>query len=218
MRKIDVDNWNRKNTYNWFKTFSNPCWGLSKEMDVTSIVKYSKDSKTSFFINMLYVVVRTLNEFESMRMRYVDGCPFVYDLCSPAYTVMMACGVYENVRHEYYEEYTKFYSLARSHIEKSKKKMVPGGGYNPLNRYDEFYISSLPWVEFSDVVQPIPDDKGSQSVPRICWGKFFERESKFVMNFNVTVNHMFCDGYDVASFYLKLQDNIIDFEKLINNG
>ena len=97
MKKIDVENWNRKKIYDWFKEFSNSCWGMTKELDITSLVKYTKESRTSFFINMLYIVMKTLNNFESMKMRFVDNEPVFYDKATPAYTVMTESEVFENV-------------------------------------------------------------------------------------------------------------------------
>ena len=48
---IDTEKWNRKTQYEWFNSFSNPCYGIDIELDVTRIVQYSKASHTSFFIN-----------------------------------------------------------------------------------------------------------------------------------------------------------------------
>jgi len=208
LKKIDINNWNRKKIFNWFKSFSNSCWSMTKELDVTNLVKYTKESKTSFFINMLYVVVKTLNSLESMRMRLIGDEPVIYDNINPAYTVMTESGIFENLRHDFIEEYNQFYLLAKEKIKVVKKQLKSNDIYNLENQYNEYYITCVPWVEFSNINHPIPDDKSSQSVPRICWGKYFERNDKYIINFNITVSHMFCDGYDVAQFFLKLQENL----------
>ncbi len=216
MKKIDVENWNRKKIYNWFKGFSNSTWGITKKVDVTEIVEYSRETKTSFFINMLYIVVKTLNSFDCMKMRLVDEEPIIFDDVAPAYTVMTESGAFENVRHTYIDNYFNFYALAKENIELTKKKnSVAEGDYNPVNCYNEYYITCLPWMDFSTLSHPIPDDKGSQSIPRICWGKYCLEDNKFIIDFNLTISHIFCDGYDVFSFYLKLQENIMKFRNNI---
>jgi chloramphenicol O-acetyltransferase len=207
VKKINVETWNRKKIFEWFKSFSNACYSITNEIDVTTIVKYTKESNTSFFINFLYVVVKTLNEFECMKMRLVNDKPVIYSEISPAYTVAKD-ELYENVRHEYKDNYSEFYSIAHLNIEKVKKGIVDGGSYNPVNCYNEYYITCIPWITFSSLNHPLPDDKGSQSIPRLCWGKYHEVKDKTVMDFNITVNHMFCDGKDVCSFLIKLQENI----------
>ena len=214
LKKVDVNNWNRKKIYDWFKGFSNSCWSMTKELDVTNLVNYTKKSQTSFFINMLYVVVKTLNSLESMRMRLVDDEPVIYDNINPAYTVMTESGVFENLRHDFIDDYNQFYLLAKEKIEIVKKQLKNNDIYNPQNYYNEYYITCIPWIEFSSMSHPIPDDKSSQSVPRICWGKYFKRNNRNIINFNITVSHMFCDGYDVAQFYMKLQENLDEYIKI----
>lgn len=215
MKEINIEQWNRKKIYEWFKNFSNTCWSITKEIGVSDIVKYSKESKSSFFINFLYVLVKTLNGFECTRMRYVNGKPVIYDSANPAYTVAKDDGTYDNLRHAYIENYNEFYSLAHEKIEKVKKGLVETEDYNPENCYDEYYITCLPWTTFSNINQPLPDDKGSQSIPRICWGQYFEKDDKIFMDFNITVSHMFCDGRDVSMFLIKLQENLNNIEDII---
>ena len=37
---IDVKNWKRSKQYNWFSSFSNPCYGIDATIDVTEVVKF----------------------------------------------------------------------------------------------------------------------------------------------------------------------------------
>ena len=60
------------NQYNWFKQFPNPCYGFNVKMDVSNVVKYSKETNTIFFINTLYLVTSALNQIEEMLIRIVD--------------------------------------------------------------------------------------------------------------------------------------------------
>ena len=53
MKQIDTSNWNRTKTYEWFKTFSNSTYSMNVRMDVTNLVKHTKDKKESFFIDLL---------------------------------------------------------------------------------------------------------------------------------------------------------------------
>lgn len=87
-----MEKWDRKKIYEWFKSFSNACWSITSEIEVSKVVKYTKESETSFFINFLYVIVKTLNSFECMRMRLVDDKPVIYDDVRPAYTVALENG------------------------------------------------------------------------------------------------------------------------------
>lgn len=206
MKYIDVENWNRFKTYSWFKTFSNSTYGFNTSIDVTELVKYSRETKTSFFVNMLYIVVSALNSVEEMRMRMLDGKPCVFEDINPAYTVMSDAGTFENVRHKNYKEYKKFYEVAKAEVESAKRETsIKKEDYNPKNVVDEYYITCVPWVGFNSITHPIPDNIESQCIPRICWGKFEEIDGRYKMGFNITVSHLFIDGYHLSQVLLKLQ-------------
>ena len=70
---IDVNTWERKKQFTWFNSFTNPCYGFNVEIDVTEVLNYSHETKTSFFINYLFLMMKGLNETLEMRLRIVDG-------------------------------------------------------------------------------------------------------------------------------------------------
>ena len=59
---IELKDLKKINQYNWFRTFSNPCYGLDVKMDVTKILEFSKRTNTSFFINVLYIITQELKK------------------------------------------------------------------------------------------------------------------------------------------------------------
>lgn len=56
MEKIDITKSPRKKTYDWFKTFNNPTYGLTVTMDVTSLVEYTKKNNQSF-LSICYILL-----------------------------------------------------------------------------------------------------------------------------------------------------------------
>lgn len=215
MKKINVDTWERRKQYEWFKGFSNPCYDVDVKMDVTKLIEHTKKNNQSFFINMLYIVVTGLNSIEEMRMRLVDGEPVIYDDINPAYTVLTNSGTFENVRHKNYEDYKEFYSVASKMINNAKEQVKTEKNYNPENCWNEYYITCLPWLDFSNVSHPIPDDKSSQSIPRICWGKYTNTNDKYELTLNITVSHLFVDGYPISKTFIKIQELLDDVENIL---
>ena len=47
MREIDIENSNRKTTYEWFNSFRNSTYSMNVKMDVTKLVKYTKEQINS---------------------------------------------------------------------------------------------------------------------------------------------------------------------------
>ena len=87
MREIKLDEWERNKTFKWFKSFSNSTYSMNVKMDVTTLLKHTKEHKESFFINLLYIVVNGLNSIKEMRMRLENNNPVIYDEINPAFTV-----------------------------------------------------------------------------------------------------------------------------------
>lgn len=216
MKEININNWERYNTYTWFKGFSNSTYGVNVLLDVTKLVKHSKENNESFFINALYIILKGLNSVDEMRMRLIDDKPYIFDDINPAFTVMTKAGTFENVRFKNINNYKKFYDKAKTVIEETKnKEKVEKCDYNPTNLYDEYYITCTPWLNFVSLTHPIPDDKSSQCVPRICWGKFIENNGKYEMMLNITVSHIFVDGYPLSNTFNKIQELLNDVPNIL---
>jgi len=216
MKEIDIKNWNRINNYNFFKTFSNTTYSCNVVMDVTKLVKHVKKQNESFFIDLLYIVLKGLNSIEEMRMRLVDDKPVIFDDINPAYTVMTEAGTYENVRHKNNKDFKTFYNIAKEIIEKAKVNLkIEEQDYNPENCYDEYYITCIPWVNFTQIAHPIPDDIHSQCIPRVCWGKYVEKDGKYELTLNITVSHLFVDGNPLAKTFNTIQELLNNAEEIL---
>ena len=216
MKKINMKTWNRNKTYEWFKTFSNCTYSMNVRMDVTNLYKHVKQNKESFFIDLLYIVLKGLNSTEEMRMRLVDDIPVIYEDINPAFTVMTEAQTFENVRMNNCEDFKKFYQTASEHIEAAKKqKQIKKEKYNPDNCYNEYYITCVAWVDFTQVTHPIPDDIASQCIPRICWGKYVEQNGKYELTLNITVSHLFVDGYPLSKTFNKIQELLNNVDEVL---
>ena len=205
---IDLDNFKKRKQYNWFKTFSNPCYGLNVKMDVTEVVKYSKETKTSFFINVLYLITIGLNSVEEMRLREVDGEIRLYDTINPTFTVMTNSGVYENTGFEMVDDYKTFYATAKQVVEHTKNQDFIKETFNDSLLYNDYYMTCLPWISIESMTHPLCDKNyESASCPRICWDKYVEVDNKYLMTLNITVSHCFVDGYPLSLAFKNIQDN-----------
>ncbi len=216
MKKIDIKNWNRQKTYEWFQTFSNSTYGMSVIMDATNLKKHTEKTKQSFFIDLLYIILTGLNSIEEFRMRLIDGEAVIFEDINPAFTVMTKSGTFENVRFKNNKNFKQFYKNAYDYIEKAKKQTeIKKENYNPENCYDEYYITSAPWINFTGMTHPIPDNKSSQCVPRICIGKYEKQKEQYLLTLNITVSHIFVDGYPLSMAFNKIQELLDQAEDIL---
>lgn len=216
MKEVDFNSLGRYRSYSWFKTFSNSTYSCNVVMDVTKLIEHVKETKESFFIDMLYIVLKGLNSVDEMRMRLVDDKPVIFDDINPAFTVMTKSGNFENVRFKNCKDFKGFYDIASKHIEDAKAESeIKRDDYNPENCYDEYYITCLPWVDFTQMTHPIPDDVQSQCIPRVCWGKYVQRNDRYELTLNITVSHMFVDGYPLAKTFNVIQELLNDVSQIL---
>lgn len=216
MKEIELLKWNRLRTYEWFKDFSDSTYGMNVKVDVTNLVNYTKENKHSFFIDLLYIVLKGLNSVEEMRMRLVDGKPVIFDDINPAFAVMTKTGTYENVRIENNNNFKEFYKISSENIEIAKNQLkINNNDYNPQNCYNEYYITCVPWVDFTNITHPIPDNIESQCIPRICWGKYSENNGKYEMTLNITVSHIFVDGFPLSTAFNRIQECLNNVDEIL---
>ena len=213
IKEIDTENWNRKKQYDWLKNFSNPNYNLNVRIDVTKVVEFSKRTKSSFFINFMFLVAKGMSAIEEFRTRIVDNKVVVFDKINPTYTVMTECGVFENCKHEMSDDYKVFYSRASEVIEKAKKLTKISDAYNSETRFDEYYMTCLPWLDFTAMTHPIPDEVSSINVPRVCWGKYTLENEKYSLTLNINVSHTLVDGYPASRAFLNIQNLCDNCEK-----
>lgn len=216
---IDTKNWKRSSQYEFFSTFLNPDYSFNKKIDVTEIVNFSKETKTSFFINFLYIFTLAMNDVPEMRLRYVDGEVRLYESINPGYTVRTKDDSFNNCGHEFTRNYDLFYKRSHEMIEIHKEKVIHRENYNDSSYYNEFYATTVPIIELDAMTHPLPlGDKNSLCVPRACWGKYFKSGEKYLMLLNITVSHMLVDGFPLAKTFNLIEEYIKDFRTLIKKS
>lgn len=77
-------------------------------------------------------------------------------------------------------------------------------GEEPLSL---LFISSLPWLSYTSLVQPVPIPADSN--PRITWGKYFEQEGKILIPVSILCHHALVDGIHLSQFYDHLKERLI---------
>ena len=70
----------------------------------------------------------------------------------------------------------------------------------------KFFISTVPWVSYTALVQPVPSPADSN--PRITWGKYFTQEGRILLPLSVLCHHALVDGIHIAAFYRGLAEEI----------
>ena len=213
---LKVEDLKNQSQYKWFKTFSNPCYGLNVKMDVTKVIDYCKKTNTSFFVNVLYLITTALNSIDEFKIREVKDEIRLYDTINPTFTVMTDIQVYENAGFKMVDDYSSFYKIAKETIEKVKKITSFKETYNDSTLFDDYYMTCAPWISMESMTHPLCEGNfESLTVPRICWDKYRKENDKMVMLLNITVSHCYIDGYTLSKAFNLIQEKFNEIESLL---
>ena len=201
---IDMENYPRKKHFDYFRSLPNPYVGLTAEVDVTALVDSCRRSGRSFFLAFMHAAVLAADSVAQFRQR-IDGEGIVeYEHCPSSHTLLLDNGsyCYCNVKHNMD---TDSYFL---HAEKMVEEYRDRGSIDEDEDVQSMYfISSVPWLSYTALVQPSGDD----SNPRITWGKYKEDfRGRLMMPVSVLVHHALMDGIHIAAFYKALDKLISD--------
>ena len=208
---IDKETYYRKGVYRHFTEDCKCSVSMTARIDVTELVKFSKEKGTRFYINFLYLLTKVLNSRDDYKTQYLwqtdelicydvlNPIQYVFhedtETCTPVYTT-------------YYENYEEFYKNALADVENAKKtREYMLDSENHPNWFDASYIS---WLSYDSLNVELPDGY-IYLLPIINWGKYREENGRLMMPLTVRMNHAVADGYLVANVYRLLEKEIASF-------
>jgi chloramphenicol O-acetyltransferase type A len=205
---IDLENWNRKEHFEWFNKFDEPFFGIVSEIDCTIAYINSKKESIPFYHNYLYKSLVAVNLVPEFRLRIEDENVISYDKIHATTTLGREDNTYSMSFIEYYENILDFSNAMK--LEEKKVKNSKGLGVSPnAMRKDVIHYSSVPWFKITGLSHA-RNFKFKDSVPKITFGKFETIGNKKIMNIAINGHHGLMDGYHVG-IYLKT------FQELLNN-
>lgn len=194
-RRIDIDSWDRKNHYEFFKGFKEPFFGVTVEVDCTVAMAQAKKLEVSFFLYYLYHSLKAVNEIEAFKLRMEDGEVTHYEKINPGPTVGRENGTFGFCEFEYQENFNEFIREASIAMQATKSK----NDLTPSPRLDLIYYSAIPWVNFTSLSHARDLDR-FDCVPKISFGKVFEKGERQMMAMSVHVHHALADGLHVGQY------------------
>jgi len=208
---IDKETYYRKGVYRHFTEDCKCSVSMTARVDVTDLVKRSKETGTKFYINFLYLLSKTLNSREDYRMAYLwqTNELICYDVINPTQYVFhedteTCTPVYTN----YSPDYNEFYKNAVADVEAAKQtREYLLDAVNHPNWFDASYVS---WLSYDSLNVELPDGY-IYLLPIINWGKYREENGRLMMPLTVRFNHAVADGYLVANVYRLLEKEIASF-------
>jgi chloramphenicol O-acetyltransferase type A len=200
MKKIDLDNYNRRGLFNSFKDRDIPYFSTTCNIEIQNLKKFVKLRNISFFVSFSYIISVSVNRIPQLRHRIIDGELYEFKIVDPGYTVLLDDETFSFCDSKFFEDFHTYYEYAIARIEEVKNRP----DQNNADKNHMFFITSIPWFSFTSFVHPY--DKLYSSIPIITIGKYFEQGDSWLIPIAIQVHHGVVDGFHVGKYYDCLEE------------
>ena len=207
MQIIDIDNWSRKTHFQFFKNVAYPVYNICFDIDVTRLKEYTKDKNLSFNLALVHLSTSALSAIDNFKYRLRGEQVVLHDSLSPSFSDMEpGSDLFKMVTVDMEEDLLSF-------VQKAKDKSQNQTDYfifeEFMDRDDFVFYSMIPWISFTSIDHTVNLKQGD-AIPRVTWGKYYARELKLFLPYNIQVNHLFVDGIHLGMFKDALDQGIAD--------
>lgn len=200
-QKLDLNSWNRKEHFLFFKQMEEPFYGITTTIDCTKAYAKAKELGVTFFSYYLHKTLSAVNAVENFRYRIVEDEVYIFDVIDASATVMREDTTFGFSYMPFSEDFEEFTTTVQTEIERMQ---TTTGVFTREYPENLIHFSALPWINFTSLSHARsftwPD-----SCPKISFGKLTEENDKKSMPISVHVHHGLVDGYHVGLFLEQLQ-------------
>lgn len=203
-RWIDMERFPRREHFAYFSSLAYPYVGTTANVDITDILQKIKREKLPFFLTVCFCAARAANSVPELRQRIRDGRIVEYDRCRVSHTVALEDGTFCYCTLEDEPDLYAYLDAGRRAQEAAKRQASIEE--DPEETLEKFFVSSLPWLSYTALVQPVPSPADSN--PRITFGKYFPQEGRILLPVSLLCNHALVDGRHIAAFYQAMEQEL----------
>ncbi len=203
MRDLNLHTWPRRAHYEAFRTYDQPHFSVTADVDVSALVPLLKARGLPFMLSVTHLLTRAAHEVTPFRWRMRGDRVVEHDHMDPSVTVALPDGdLFGFCLLPYTADPLTF--LQRAELEVALAQAHPSLDDTP-GRDDVLYLSSLPWLTFTSVTHAMhlsPAD----SIPRLTTGRYTRRDGAVLLPLNVQVHHALMDGRHLGQYFTVVQD------------
>lgn len=199
-RILDLSRNPRRAHFEYFSGLAYPYVGVTAEVDITPLAQYRRRTGEPFFLTLLYCTSRAANAVPEFRRRIRDGQILEYEFCPSSHTEARPDGTYGYCTLWADVPLSAFLPAARQAQALCREEHGLTEAEDPLPC---LFVSSLPWLSYTALVQPVPCPADSN--PRISWGRAFHRDGRTLLPLSVLCHHALVDGLHISHFYQALE-------------
>ncbi len=195
-QKLNLETWNRKEHFLFFKQMEEPFFGITTTIDCTKAYEKSKALGVSFFTYYLHKTLVAVNQIESFRYRIVADEIYVFDKINASATILREDNTFGFSLIEFNSDIKQFAEITKTEIARIQ---TTKGLFTTDFSENLIHFSAMPWINFSSFSHARsytwPD-----SCPKISFGKIITENNRKTFAMSVHVHHGLMDGYHLGQF------------------
>ncbi|MGB3798406.1 MAG: chloramphenicol acetyltransferase [Lewinella sp.] len=204
MTLLDLEGWNRREHYAFFREFEEPFFGITTRVDCTAAYEQSRERGQSFFLTYLHAVMKAVNEVEAFRYRIRGEQVVIHDSVHASATINRPDGTFDFSRIPFRTDFVEFAQGAQREID----RIAATSGLNVgVAGDDVIHFSAVPWVDFT-ALSHARQFRHPDSCPKISVGKMTRRDGSLQMPVSVHGHHALLDGREVGDFFGRLAQHM----------
>lgn len=203
-RRVDLETWERRSIFNFFKNFSEPYHGVCLRLDCTETFRYAKEHHLSVFLSLVHRSLVAAHLVENFKTRIVDGEVWRYDQIHGGSAIGRSNGTIGFGHYQFREGIQQFVREASRKVDEVKQR-------DDIERFPAdnlIRFSVLPWFDFTSISHA-REFARVDSAPRITFGKITDADGRRTMPVSIHAHHALADGLHVAQF-------VEHFQKLLD--
>ncbi len=194
--EIDIETWNRKELFSFFKDFEEPFYGVCVNVDCTETYRFSKKNGYSFFLLYMHKSLQVANQLDAFKYRMEGDKVVKYDTIHASTTVLRPDNTFGFADLEFDADYDMFEEKAKASMRVVRNERILR---NTQFENGVIHYSAVPWVHFTSMSHArrysIQD-----SCPKISFGKVVEEGGRMLMPVSIHVHHALMDGFTVGEY------------------
>ncbi|MBY0485584.1 MAG: chloramphenicol acetyltransferase [Flavobacteriaceae bacterium] len=203
-QKLNLETWNRKEHFLFFKQMEEPFFGITVTIDCTNAYAKSKELGVSFFTYYLHKTLVAVNKIEPFRYRILENEIYIFDRIDASATILRDDKTFGFSQIEFAEDILQFAENTKNEIARIQ---TTTGLLTREFSENLIHFSALPWINFTSFSHArsftFPD-----SCPKISFGKMIDENDKKTMSMSVHVHHGLMDGYHLGEYVNLFQEVI----------
>jgi chloramphenicol O-acetyltransferase type A len=204
---IDLEKWNRKEHFHFFKTFEEPFFGVTADVDIQRAIRFSKENNHSLFLCYLHCSLKAASQIPALTLRIENSQVYQYSECHASATIARSDGTFGFSFIPYHPDFLTFERQAKEEIKRVKE--TAGLFTRTFDKENLIHVSTFPRLQFT-ALSHARKFSISDSCPKITFGKFDSRSNEAKMPVAVHLHHALADGRDVEQFFIDFQKNLND--------